>query len=161
MAFEWTNDVPYVDPIRREVKVQVRVVADGVEQVVLQTNVEMMQCSSGVKDAERLWNPVKTRKRRREDLRGGSMHMNVSSQATTATWSSKMLNAPRIPCGGEPRTGRPTGCPTNAGPTARWDAVCVSIWEYVYADITLNLRRVQISPSICVVADDEYDRNHI
>ena len=62
---------------------------------------------------------------------------------------------------GEPRTGRPTGCPTNAGPTARWDAVCVSIWEYVYADITLNLRRVQISPSICVVADDEYDRNHL
>ena len=89
------------------------------------------------------------------------MHMNVSSQATTATWSSKMLNAPRIPCGGEPRTGRPTGCLTKAGPTARWDAVCVSIWIYAYADITLNLRHVQISPSICVMADDVYDRNHV
>ena len=28
------------------------------------------------------------------------------------------------PVRGEPRTGRPTGCPTNAGPTTRWDAVC-------------------------------------
>ena len=46
MAFEWINDAPYVDPIQREVKVQVRVVADGEEQVVLQTNVEMMRCSS-------------------------------------------------------------------------------------------------------------------
>ena len=65
------------------------------------------------------------------------------------------------PVRGEPRTGRPTGCPTKAGPTARWDTVCVSIWIYAYADITLNLRRVQMSPSICVVADDEYDRNHL
>ena len=65
------------------------------------------------------------------------------------------------PVRGEPRTGRPTGCPTNAGPTTRWDAVCVSTWIYAYADITLNLRGVQISPSICVVADDEYDRNHL
>ena len=62
---------------------------------------------------------------------------------------------------GEPRTGRPTGCPTKAGPTARWDAVCMSIWIYACADITLNLRRVQISPSICVVADDEDDRDHL
>ena len=45
------------------------------------------------------------------------------------------------PVRGEPRTGRPTGCPTKAGPTTRWDAVCVSIWIYAYADITLNLRR--------------------
>ncbi len=44
------------------------------------------------------------------------------------------------PVRGEPRTGRPTGCPTKAGPTARWDAVCMSIWIYAYADITLNLR---------------------
>ena len=64
------------------------------------------------------------------------------------------------PVRGEPRTGRPTGCQIQAGPTARWDTVCVSIWIYAYADITLNLRHVQMSPSICVVADDEYDRNH-
>ena len=139
MAFEWTNDVPYVDPIRREVKVQVRVVADGVEQVVLQTNVEMMQCSSGVKDAERLWNPVKTRKRRREDLRGGSMHMNVSSRATTATWSSKMLNAPRIPCGANPaRDVPPAARPMPARPPG----------GMLYAD---RCMRRQMSPSICVV----------
>ena len=37
----------------------------------------------------------------------------------------------------------------------------VEIWIYAYADITLNLRRVQMSPSICVVADDEYDRDHM
>ena len=37
----------------------------------------------------------------------------------------------------------------------------VEIWIYAYADITLNLRCVQMSPSICVVADDEYDRNHL
>ena len=37
----------------------------------------------------------------------------------------------------------------------------VEIWIYAYADITLNLRHVQISPSICVVADDEYDQNHL
>ena len=102
-----------------------------------------------------------TRKRRRESLRGGSVHMNVSSRATTATWSSKMLEAPRIPCGGEPRTGHPTGSPTKSGPTTRWYVDCVSIWIYACADVTLNLRRVQISPSICVVVDDEYDRNHI
>ena len=36
------------------VEVQVKVVADGEEQVVLQTNVEIMRCNSGVKDAERL-----------------------------------------------------------------------------------------------------------
>ena len=63
------------------------------------------------------------------------------------------------PVRGEPRTGRPTGCPTYAGPTARWDAVYM--WIYACADVTLNLRRVQISPSICVVADDEDDRNHL
>ena len=34
------------------VEVQVRVVADGEEQVVLQTNVEIMRCDSSVKDAE-------------------------------------------------------------------------------------------------------------
>ena len=64
------------------------------------------------------------------------------------------------PVRGEPRTGRPTGCQIRAGPTARWDTVYMSIWIYAYADITLNLRCVQMSPSICVVADDEYDRNH-
>ena len=37
---------------------------------------------------------------------------------------------------------------------------CMRVWIYAYADITLNLRCVQMSPSICVVADDEYDRNH-
>ena len=36
------------DELEHGVKVQVRVVADGEEQVVLQTNVEMMQCSSGM-----------------------------------------------------------------------------------------------------------------
>ena len=130
-----------------------------------------------MKDVERLWNPMKTRKRRREALRSGSVHMNVSSRTTTATWSSKMsgllseqeasiqetsldVESAPDPVRGEPRTGRPTGCQIQAGPTARWDTVCVSIWIYAYADITLNLRRVQMSPSICVVADDEYDRNH-
>ena len=34
--------------------VQVKVVADGEEQVVLQTNVEIMRCDSSEKDAERL-----------------------------------------------------------------------------------------------------------
>mgnify|MGYP005748078909 CR=1 FL=1 len=34
------------DELEHGVKVQVRVVADGEEQVVLQTNVEMMRCSS-------------------------------------------------------------------------------------------------------------------
>ena len=34
------------DELEHGVKVQVRVVADGEERVVLQTNVEMMRCSS-------------------------------------------------------------------------------------------------------------------
>ena len=65
------------------------------------------------------------------------------------------------PVRGEPRTGRPTGCLTKPGPTARWYVACMSIWIYVCADVTLDLHRVQISPSICVVVDDEYDRNHL
>ena len=46
------------------------------------------------------------------------------------------------PVRGEPRTGRPTGCQIRAGPTARWDTVCMSKYGYM---------RMQISPSICVV----------
>ena len=65
------------------------------------------------------------------------------------------------PVRGEPRTEHPTGCPTKSGPTTRWYVDCVSIWIYACADVTLNLRRVQVSPSICVVVDDGYDRNHI
>ena len=49
-----------------------------------------------VKDAERLWNPVKTRKRRREGLHGGSVHMNVSSRTTTATWLSMYSKTPSV-----------------------------------------------------------------
>ena len=50
------------------------------------------------------------------------------------------------PVRGEPRTGHPTGCPTKPGPTARWYVDCVSIWIYACADVTLNPRRMQISP---------------
>ena len=46
------------------------------------------------------------------------------------------------PVRGGPRTGRPTGCQIRAGPTARWDTVCMSKYGYM---------RMQISPSICVV----------
>ena len=46
------------------------------------------------------------------------------------------------PVRGEPRTGRPTGCQIRAGPTARWDTVCMSKYGYM---------RMQISPSICVM----------
>ena len=138
-----------------------------------------MQLEQDVKDAERLWNPVKTRKRRREALRGGSMHMNVSSRTTTATWFSKMsgllseqeasiqeislmLKAPRIPCGANPARDIPPAVRTKPGPTTRWYVDCVSIWIYACADVTLNPRHVQISSSICVVVgDDAYDRNHI
>ena len=135
------------------VEVQVRVVADGEEQVVSQTNVEMMRCSSvpswvragdveqDVKDAERLWNPVKTRKRRRGALRGGSVHMNVSSRATIATWSSRMLKAPRIPCGANPaRDVPPAARPMPARPPGGM------LYAYRY-----EYMRMQISPSICVV----------
>ena len=104
---------------------------------------------------------MKTRKRRREALRSGSVHMNVSSRTTIATWSSRMLKAPRIPCGANPaRDVPPAARPKPARPPGGMLYAC-RIWIYAYADITLNLRRVQISPSICVVADDEYDRNHL
>ena len=102
-----------------------------------------------MKDAERLWNPVKTRKRKREALRSGSVHMNVSSRTTTATWSSRMLKAPRIPCGANPaRDVPPAARPMPARPPGGM--------LYAY-----RCMRRQMSPSICVVADDEYDRNHI
>ena len=87
------------------------------------------------------------------------MHMNVSSRATTATWSSRMKKAPRIPCGANPaRDVPPAARPMPARPPG---GMLNAYWICACADITLNLRRVQISPSICMVADDEDDRNHL
>ena len=51
------------------------------------------------------------------------------------------------PVWGEPHTGRPTGCPTKPGPTARWYVDCMlnicvcgcHPQSASYADITLNL----------------------
>ena len=74
---------------------------------------------------------------------GGSVHKNVSIKSS---YDVDLVlvegeGAPD-PVRGEPRTGRPTGCLTKPGPTARWYVACMSIWIYVYA---------QMSPSICIV----------
>ena len=82
-----------------------------------------------------------TRKRRRESLRGGSVHMNVSSRATIATWSSMMLKAPRIPREADPARDIPPAVrPSPARPPGGMLIAC----RYGYM-------HVQMSPSTCVV----------